>query len=161
MAIGGNPGANIQDASQRDGDSAFRYEGFSGMGNTVSSLLHSASRRRFPLVATTGGTTALIAACNPAIESASSFQGTDITGAQWGRGFELNDHSGQARILADFKGKVMACALLPLACGLVLRARAICADACFDCSVFPTGSGDRARVARTGKGVSHFNARAQ
>lgn len=35
------------------------------------------------------------------------FKGTDITGAEWARGFELTDHSGRRRTLADFKGKVV------------------------------------------------------
>jgi len=47
----------------------------------------------------------LVAACGPAGEPLSSFRGTDITGAQWARRFELTDHSGRRRTLADFKGK--------------------------------------------------------
>jgi len=35
------------------------------------------------------------------------FQGTDITGADWGRDFHLTDHTGQPRSLADFRGKVV------------------------------------------------------
>ncbi len=35
------------------------------------------------------------------------FVSTDITGAEFGRDFELTDHSGQLRHLADYKGKVV------------------------------------------------------
>jgi protein SCO1 len=34
------------------------------------------------------------------------FEAVDITGVDWGRGFELNDHNGVKRTLADFRGKV-------------------------------------------------------
>lgn len=36
-----------------------------------------------------------------------SFVNTDITGVDYGRGFALTDHTGRARTLADFKGKVV------------------------------------------------------
>jgi protein SCO1/2 len=36
----------------------------------------------------------------------STFQLTDVTGAPFGKTFELTDHNGQRRTLADFKGKV-------------------------------------------------------
>ena len=48
-----------------------------------------------------------LAACQPAPQ-APSFQATDITGAPFGRDFSLTDHNGQARTLADFRGKVVA-----------------------------------------------------
>jgi protein SCO1 len=35
------------------------------------------------------------------------FVGIDITGADYARGFELTDHHGQTRTLADFRGKVV------------------------------------------------------
>jgi protein SCO1/2 len=38
----------------------------------------------------------------------SALQLTDITGAEFGRGFSLTDHNGRARTLADFRGKVVA-----------------------------------------------------
>lgn len=38
---------------------------------------------------------------------ASPFTAVDITGADWGRDFQLTDHNGQPRALADFKGKVV------------------------------------------------------
>lgn len=39
---------------------------------------------------------------------ASKFQLTDVTGANFGKTLELNDHHGKRRTLADFKGKVVA-----------------------------------------------------
>lgn len=35
------------------------------------------------------------------------FKGLDITGAPYGKDFNLTDHNGQARTLADFKGQVV------------------------------------------------------
>lgn len=37
-----------------------------------------------------------------------SFVNTDITGADFGKGFELTDHTGHVRTLADYRGKVVA-----------------------------------------------------
>jgi len=39
--------------------------------------------------------------------SASGFKGMDITGAKYGRGFTLTDHTGRVRTLADFRGQVV------------------------------------------------------
>lgn len=39
--------------------------------------------------------------------SARTFEAVDITGADWGKGFELTDHRGTRRTLADFRGKVV------------------------------------------------------
>jgi protein SCO1/2 len=36
-----------------------------------------------------------------------SFKATDISGSDWGKDFSLTDHHGQARRLADFKGKAV------------------------------------------------------
>ena len=36
-----------------------------------------------------------------------AYRGTDITGADFGRRLELNDHDGRPRSLADFRGKVV------------------------------------------------------
>jgi protein SCO1/2 len=36
-----------------------------------------------------------------------SFRSTDITGADFGKGFHLLDHNGQLRTLYDFRGKVV------------------------------------------------------
>jgi protein SCO1/2 len=46
----------------------------------------------------------LLAGCTP---SEPVFKSTDITGAEYGKRFALTDHNGQARTLADFKGKVV------------------------------------------------------
>lgn len=35
------------------------------------------------------------------------FEATDITGADFGKDFHLTDHTGKARSLADFKGKIV------------------------------------------------------
>lgn len=51
--------------------------------------------------------TTLFAACSPGSESVPRFKGTDITGAEWGRAFDLTDHTGRRRTLADFRGKVV------------------------------------------------------
>ena len=36
------------------------------------------------------------------------FEGSDVTGAAFGRDFRLTDHAGKPRTLADFRGKVVA-----------------------------------------------------
>src|SRR5476649_1237720 len=36
-----------------------------------------------------------------------AFELTDITGADFGHGFQLTDHNGKPRTLEDFKGKVV------------------------------------------------------
>jgi len=46
----------------------------------------------------------LLAACS---RVPVAFRNTDLTGATFGRGFELEDHHGQRRSLADFRGKVV------------------------------------------------------
>ena len=46
----------------------------------------------------------LLAACQPA---GPKFNSTDITGADYGRGFALTDHTGKPRRLADFAGKLV------------------------------------------------------
>jgi protein SCO1/2 len=50
----------------------------------------------------------LIAACNdkPA-QPKLAFANTDITGLAYAQGFELRDHHGQLKTLADFRGKVV------------------------------------------------------
>lgn len=47
---------------------------------------------------------ALLAACS---DRAPVFHSTDITGADYGKSLALTDHSGQARTLADFRGKAV------------------------------------------------------
>ena len=36
-----------------------------------------------------------------------NFKSTDISGADWGKNFNLTDHNGQPRQLSDFKGKAV------------------------------------------------------
>ncbi len=50
----------------------------------------------------------LVAGCGPSAPSKSAFQGTDITGVDWGKDFNLIDHTGQRRSLVDFHGKAVA-----------------------------------------------------
>ena len=49
----------------------------------------------------------LLGACGPSAPGKSPFQGTDITGVDWGKDFSLTDQHGQRRTLADFRGKVV------------------------------------------------------
>lgn len=50
----------------------------------------------------------LLAGCGPSAPSKPVFQGTDITGVEWGKDFNLADHTGRRRSLVDFHGKVVA-----------------------------------------------------
>lgn len=50
----------------------------------------------------------LVAGCGPSAPSKAVFQGTDITGVDWGNDFNLVDHTGQRRSLVDFHGKAVA-----------------------------------------------------
>lgn len=45
-----------------------------------------------------------LAGCGP---SGPSYRSIDVTGAEYGRGFTLTDHTGQPRTLADYKGKLV------------------------------------------------------
>lgn len=49
-------------------------------------------------------TLGVLAACTP---PEPVFRSTDISGADYGKGFTLTDHHGQVRTLADFRGKVV------------------------------------------------------
>lgn len=40
-------------------------------------------------------------------EKPPAFKSTDISGVDWGKNFALTDHTGKARTLADYKGKVV------------------------------------------------------
>ena len=71
----------------------------------------------------------VLAGCDSAPKSP-SFQLTDVTGAPFARDFQLTDHHGKARSLADFKGKVV----------VVFFGFTHCPDAC------PTTMGELARV---------------
>jgi protein SCO1 len=72
---------------------------------------------------------ALIAGCDSSPKP--SFQLTDLTGAEFGRDFQLIDHHGKPRTLADFRGKVVA----------VFFGYTHCPDVC------PTALGELASVA--------------
>ncbi|MGH8850559.1 MAG: SCO family protein [Casimicrobiaceae bacterium] len=45
-----------------------------------------------------------VAACGPATPK---FEGSDVTGASFGRDFRLTDQNGRTRTLADFRGKAV------------------------------------------------------
>jgi protein SCO1/2 len=69
------------------------------------------SRRTF-LAGLTGLAAApLLAACDRAdnawYQPKRTFHATDIGAVDWGRGFELTDHTGRRRTLVDFRGKVV------------------------------------------------------
>ena len=51
---------------------------------------------------------ALVACDSTTSAPKASFANTDITGSDFGRDFELTDHTGQRRTLADYRGKVVA-----------------------------------------------------
>lgn len=59
--------------------------------------------RRHVLLA--GAATVVLAACGGPEKPA--FSGIDITGADYATGFDLTDHNGQRRTLADFKGQLV------------------------------------------------------
>ena len=44
--------------------------------------------------------------CSKVADKPAVFNNVDITGAQYARDFKLTDHTGAARTMADFKGKV-------------------------------------------------------
>ncbi|MGH8673940.1 MAG: SCO family protein [Burkholderiales bacterium] len=50
---------------------------------------------------------AALGACGAQDDAGRRFHATDITGVDWARGFELTDHAGTRRSLADFRGKVV------------------------------------------------------
>jgi protein SCO1/2 len=53
---------------------------------------------------------ALVTGCgqNAPPPSTAQFNATDISGVPWGKDFKLTDHTGHARTLNDFRGKVVA-----------------------------------------------------
>ena len=63
------------------------------------------SRRIFPL-AFLLMSVFVLGACSK--EQPASYVATDISGASYARDFQLTDHNGKARTLADFRGKVVA-----------------------------------------------------
>ena len=55
------------------------------------------------------GLSGLLTACGPTsgASQAPAFKGIDVTGAAYGRQLALTDMTGQPRILADYRGKVL------------------------------------------------------
>jgi len=51
--------------------------------------------------------TALLGLLSACADKKPEFKGVDVTGADYAQNFALTDHNGQARTLADFKGKVV------------------------------------------------------
>ncbi len=62
---------------------------------------------RFFLKLTAGLAAAALLAAGGCSSDAPGFKSVDITGADYARDFQLTDHNGQRRTLADFKGKVV------------------------------------------------------
>jgi len=60
-----------------------------------------------PALALAATVVATIAAYGVVRKLEQQFRGTDISAVQWARGFDLTDHTGRRRTLADFKGKVV------------------------------------------------------
>jgi protein SCO1 len=83
-----------------------------------------------PVLVVAGAVAATIAAYGVVRNSEKQFEGTDISAVQWARGFDLTDHTGHRRTLADFRGKVV----------LVFFGFTNCPDAC------PTALAEMAQV---------------
>lgn len=66
-----------------------------------------ARRELFRLVLSLGLGGGMLATLTGCQRSGLSFRSTDVTGANYGRRLELTDHTGQARTLEDFRGKVV------------------------------------------------------
>jgi protein SCO1/2 len=49
----------------------------------------------------------LLSGCDKIFDKPPSFENTDVTGLEYGKGFTLTDHTGKPRTLADFRGKVV------------------------------------------------------
>ena len=93
--------------------------------------MHSPNTTRRRALKTFALTLALgaLAACSP---DTLKFKSIDITGADYAKGFELTDHNGAQRTLADFKGRVV----------VVFFGFTQCPDVC------PTALADLAEVKR-------------
>lgn len=85
-----------------------------------------------PALALAAAVVATIAAYGVVRKLEQQFRGTDISAVQWGRGFDLTDHTGRRRTLADFKGKVV----------LLFFGFTNCPDAC------PTALAEMAQVVK-------------
>lgn len=62
---------------------------------------------RFRLFLALCVTVLALAACGEKSPPPATFTNTDVTGLAYGKGFELLDHTGKKRTLADFKGKAV------------------------------------------------------
>ena len=60
--------------------------------------------QRLAACALLAGTVGFLGACS---DSKASFASVDITGVDYAKGFELEDHNGKVRHLTDFAGKVV------------------------------------------------------
>lgn len=49
----------------------------------------------------------VLSGCQPEVAPTQEFAAADITGSPWGANFNLIDHHGQPRTIADFKGKAV------------------------------------------------------
>lgn len=85
-----------------------------------------------PALALAAAVVATIAAYGVVRKSEQQFRGTDISAVQWAHGFDLTDHTGRRRTLADFKGKVV----------LLFFGFTNCPDAC------PTALAEMAQVVK-------------
>ncbi len=112
------------------------------------------------------GLAVLSAGCGPA-QKGPAFELTDITGADFGRDVRLTDHTGKARTLADFKGKVVVvffgythCPdVCPVTLGeLAIVARELGKDAANMQVLFITADPERDTPAVLSKYVPAFNA---
>ena len=81
------------------------------LASVSSSLFSRAMSRRQSLLWLAAGAAGLLSGCDrlsPGGQPATpSFNGIDITGADYARGFSLTDFNGQTRTLADFQGRVV------------------------------------------------------
>lgn len=51
---------------------------------------------------------AALIGCDQLSQPQQKFSSMDVTGAEWGKSFQLTDHNGQPRKIEDFKGKAVA-----------------------------------------------------
>ena len=106
----------------------------------------------------------MLSACS---ESKPKFSSVDVTGASYAKDFELTDHNGKVRHLADFKGKVVVvffgythCPdVCPVTLGeLAIVARELGKDAANMQVLFITADPERDTPAVLSKYVPAFNA---
>lgn len=67
-------------------------------------MICDARRRRFVLAVGVVALAAVVGGCGP---EQRKFRASDVTGTSFGRDFDLVDHTGKRRTLADFRGKVV------------------------------------------------------